>query len=62
MIQKRKAKSCSGIFSILIKGDQAQFVPWGSLDLEGLINKLPNINDGAAKWIRTFEEYTVEGC
>jgi hypothetical protein len=27
--------------------------------LEGVISKLPNIHNGAAKWIRTFEELTV---
>ena len=53
--KKQAMESYSGAFPILIKGDQVQYVPWGSLDLEGLIHKLPNINDGAAKWIRTFE-------
>jgi len=58
-MRKKDQKSGSGAYPILIRGDQAQYVPWGSLDLEGLILKLPNINDGASKWIRTFEEYTV---
>lgn len=44
---------------ILIKGAQAQYVPWPTLDLEGLIARLPNIHEGAAKWIRVFEEESV---
>lgn len=36
-----------------------QYVPWGTQDLEGLKNILPNIYDGAGKWIRAFEEETT---
>ena len=28
--RKQATESCSGAFPILIKGDQAQYVPWGS--------------------------------
>lgn len=29
------------------------------MDMEGLINRLPNIHDGANKWIDAFEEETL---
>jgi len=42
----------AGSFPILMKGEQVQYVPWGSQDMAGLVAWLPNINEGAAKWIR----------
>lgn len=48
--------SVAGSYPILVKGEQIQYVPWGSQDLAGIVARLPNINDGASKWIRTFEE------
>lgn len=36
---------------ILIKGEQAQYVPWAGQDLEGLVTRLPDIHEGAGKWI-----------
>lgn len=57
--KKEAPKSHLGEFPILVRGEQAHYVPWGSQDLEGLISRLPNINSGASKWIRMFEEYTV---
>ena len=57
--KKKTQQSCSGAFPILIRGGHAHYVPWGSQDLEGLILRLPNIHDGATKWIGTFEEHTV---
>ena len=44
---------------ILIKGTEGQYVPWASQDLEGLVTRLPNIHEGAGKWIRVFEEETM---
>lgn len=44
---------------LLIKGNQGQYVPWGSQDLEGLVTRLLNLHDGAGKWIRIFEEQTM---
>ncbi|XP_056441066.1 uncharacterized protein LOC130378202 [Gadus chalcogrammus] len=48
-----------GNYPILVKGQHVHYQPWGSQDLEGVISKLPNIHNGASKWIRTFEELTV---
>ncbi len=42
---------------ILIKG--AQYVPWGSQNLEGLATRLPDIHEGAGKWIKVFDEETM---
>lgn len=44
---------------ILIKGTQGQYVPWATQDLEGLVSRLPDIHEGAGKWIRVFEEETM---
>ncbi len=44
---------------ILIKGAQGQYVPWASQDLEGLVTRLPDIHEGAGKWIKVFEEETM---
>ncbi|KAI2643853.1 Retrovirus-related Pol polyprotein from transposon TNT 1-94 [Labeo rohita] len=43
----------------LIKGTQGQYVPWASQDLEGLVTRLPDIHEGAGKWIKVFEEETM---
>ncbi|XP_026080498.1 uncharacterized protein LOC113057344 isoform X2 [Carassius auratus] len=44
---------------ILIKGEQGQYVPWASQDLEGLVTRLPDIHEGAGKFIKVFEEETM---
>ncbi len=44
---------------VLIKGTQGQYVPWATQDLEGLIARLPDVHEGAGKWIKTFEEETM---
>ncbi len=44
---------------ILIKGAQGQYVPWASQNLEGLVTRLPDIHEGAGKWIKVFEEETM---
>lgn len=41
---------------ILIKGAQGNYVPWASQDLQGLVNRLPDIHEGAGKFIRILEE------
>ena len=58
-MKKKANKTPAGVHPIQIKGVQAYYTPWASQDLEGLVLRLPNINEGASKWIRTFEEHTV---
>ncbi len=48
-----------GQYPILIKGTQGYYVTWQTLDLVGLVARLPDIHEGAGKWIRAFEEETV---
>ncbi|XP_013879115.1 uncharacterized protein LOC106528484, partial [Austrofundulus limnaeus] len=48
-----------GQYPILIKGTTANYIPWGSLDLTGLIARLPEIQVGAGRWIRSFEAETT---
>lgn len=49
----------AGQFPILVKGASAHYIPWQTLDLTGLVARLPDIHEGASKWIRAFEEETV---
>ncbi len=44
---------------ILIKQGHAQYIPWAGQDLDTLVSRLPDIHEGAGKWIRTFEEETT---
>ncbi len=44
---------------ILIKQGYAQYIPWAGQDLDTLVSHLPDIHEGAGKWIRTFEEETA---
>lgn len=46
-------------WQILIKGEQGHYIPWAAQDMEGLVFRLPDLHEGAGKWIRTFEEYTM---
>lgn len=48
-----------GQYPILIKGTEGHYVPWQTLDLAGLVGRLPDIHEDANKWIRAFEEETV---
>ena len=48
-----------GQYPILIKGTQGHYVPWQTLDVAGLAARLPDIHEGAIKWIRAFKEETV---
>lgn len=45
---------------LLVKGpnNEERYVPWGFMDLMGLINRLPALTEGADKWITAFEENT----
>lgn len=43
---------------LVIGGPRARYIPWKSLDLEGLVKSLPSLHEGAAKWIREFEDET----
>ncbi|XP_067255976.1 involucrin-like [Chanodichthys erythropterus] len=54
MLQKKSKQ-----LPILIKGEQAQYVPWAGQDLEGLVARLPDIHEGAGKWIRLLEAETI---
>ncbi|XP_016522422.1 uncharacterized protein LOC107834927 isoform X2 [Poecilia formosa] len=44
---------------IILKGDIAQYLPFASMDLVGLVSRLPDIHNGAGRWIRALEEETV---
>ncbi|KAL0152317.1 hypothetical protein M9458_052040 [Cirrhinus mrigala] len=57
--QKGTLRPLAAQLPILIKGAQGQYVPWASQDLEGLVTRLPDIHEGAGKWIRVFEEETM---
>ena len=35
------------------------YVPWKTMDVTGLIARLPNLYEGASRWIRAFEEETL---
>ena len=37
--KKRAPKTYSGVYPILVKGQQAQYIPWGFRDLEGIVSK-----------------------
>ncbi len=52
--EKGRPKAMAAQLPILIKGTQGQYVPWGSQDLE--VTRLPDIHEGAGKWIKVFEE------
>ena len=57
--EKETLRPLAAQLPILIKGEQGQDVPWASQDLEGLATRLPDIHEGAGKWIRVFEEETM---
>ncbi|KAM4583817.1 uncharacterized protein PAE49_003635 [Odontesthes bonariensis] len=44
----------------LIEMTQGQYVPWQTLDLGGLVARLPDIHRGASRWIRAFEQESVD--
>ncbi|XP_055358512.1 paternally-expressed gene 3 protein-like [Betta splendens] len=46
-------------YPLLAKGANLQYVPWPTMDLEGLVQRLPCLHDGAGKWIAAFEEETI---
>ena len=46
-------------YPILIKGKQSRFIPWQTPDFAGLTSRLPDMHEGARKWIKVFEEETM---
>ncbi|XP_029027884.1 uncharacterized protein LOC114868451 isoform X1 [Betta splendens] len=46
-------------YPLLAKGANLQYVPWPTMDLEGLVQRLPCLHDGAGKWVAAFEEETI---
>ncbi|XP_073724422.1 uncharacterized protein [Misgurnus anguillicaudatus] len=46
---------------ILINGQQGQYIHWAMQDFDGLGARLPEIHEGAGKWIQIFEQKTA-GC
>lgn len=43
---------------IVIDEARAKYIPWQTMDLEGLLRELPSLQEGASKWIREFEDKT----
>ena len=43
------------VFPVILKGGRPQYIPWSGQDLPNLINELPNILDGAGRWIGQLE-------
>ncbi len=58
-IEKGILRPLAAQLPILIKGAQGQYIPWALQDLEGLVTRLPDIHEGAGKWIKVFEEQTM---
>ncbi|MGL5955106.1 MAG: hypothetical protein ACRC0X_00650, partial [Brevinema sp.] len=46
-------------YPLIVRGQEERYVPWTFMDVTGLISRLPNICDGAQKWITRFEEQTA---
>ncbi|XP_046893264.1 uncharacterized protein LOC124478831 isoform X2 [Hypomesus transpacificus] len=44
---------------ILVRGTQMYYVPWTTMDMTGLITRLPNPYEGASRWIKAFEQETL---
>ncbi len=57
--EKGRLRAMAAQLPILIKGTQGQYVPWATQDLDGLVTRLPDIHEGAGKWIKMFEEETM---
>ncbi len=57
--EKGTLRQLAAQLPILIKGARGQYVPWASQDLEGLVTRLPDIHEGAGRWIKVFEEETM---
>ncbi len=54
--EKGRLRAMAAQLPILIKGTQGQYVPWASQDLEGLVTHLPDIHEGAGKWIKVLKK------
>ena len=48
-----------GIENGWMDGIQGHNVPWLTLDVAELVARLPDIHEGASKWIRAFEDETM---
>lgn len=44
---------------LIVKGKAAHYQPWTHTDVEGLIQRLPVLQEGAGAWITSFENETV---
>ncbi|XP_046881787.1 uncharacterized protein LOC124471344 [Hypomesus transpacificus] len=44
---------------ILVRVTQLNYVPWTTMDMTGLIARLPNPYEGASRWIKAFEQETL---
>lgn len=42
----------------IVIGRAARYIPWKTMDLEGLLQELPSLQEGASKWIMEFEDKT----
>lgn len=47
-----------GQMPLMVKRKALHYAPWSFMDLTGLIQRLPNMCEGAQKWITQFEEKT----
>ncbi len=59
--EKGRLRAMAAQLPILIKGTQVQYVPWASQDLEGLVTHLPDIHEGAEKWITMLYYISLYG-
>ena len=41
---------------------QTRYLPWSHRDLEGVMEGLPSLTEGAPQWIRRFEVLTAGQC
>ncbi|XP_053335814.1 glutamic acid-rich protein-like [Clarias gariepinus] len=44
---------------LIVKGTALHYVPWSFMDVTGLISRLPDLCEGAQRWITQFEEKTM---
>ncbi|KAJ8411944.1 hypothetical protein AAFF_G00142110 [Aldrovandia affinis] len=47
-----------GVNPIVVKGGRNQYTPWSFMDMVGLASRLPDLTEGAGKWITALEEST----
>ncbi|KAM3624267.1 uncharacterized protein V6R79_021278 [Siganus canaliculatus] len=44
---------------VLVRGQNLEYKPWANTDMTDIMNKLPNLQDGAHPWISRLEEALV---